>query len=73
MMTIEILLIDALLIAIGFVLGSILAKRHKPKYAGILRSYESDDGDGPYFYLDLDLLPEEIVQSEYVTFKVSRR
>ena len=65
--------IDVLLIILGFVLGIIIARCRKPKYAGTLRSYKCDDGDGPYFYLDLDLLPEEIEQSEYVTFKVSRR
>lgn len=65
---------EPLLLLIGIVIGAMLTKAvFKPKSAGTLRAYDAEDGDGPYFFLDLDLSPDVITHSEYVTFKVSRK
>ena len=65
---------ETLFLFIGLIIGSVLTKLIcKPRHAGTLRTYEDSDDGSVYFYLDLDSLPEEIIQCEYVTFKVSRK
>lgn len=40
---------------------------------GTIKSTESDDGDGPYLYLDLDKRPEEMTKYQFVVFKVGMK
>ena len=37
---------------------------------GTIKSTETDDGDGPYLYLDLDKRPELMADHKFVVFKV---
>lgn len=69
---------------IGFIFGSILAgllgyiigysvsrKKYSTKYGGYLKAYKIESDEPPSLFLDLDMSPEEIMKSEYVTFRVS--
>lgn len=69
---------------VGFIFGSILAgligyiigysvsrKKYSTKYGGYLKAYKTEPNESPSLFLDLDMIPEEIMKSEYVTFRVS--
>ena len=56
---------------VGAVIGCLLTRLIlKPKYAGILRVYKSEPDEEVQLYLQLDELPENISECEYVTFKI---
>lgn len=56
---------------IGAVIGCLLTRFIlKPRYAGILRVYKSEPDEEVQLYLQLDELPENISECEYVTFKI---
>ena len=57
---------------IGYIIGyAVSRKNHSPKYGGFLKAYRTEPDESPSLFLDLDMSPDEILKSEYVTFKVS--
>ena len=49
-------------------------KKLTPKHAGYLNTYpDTDGGNRPHFFLDLDESPDVISKQDYVVFKVSQK
>lgn len=56
---------------VGAVMGCLLTRLIlKPKHAGTLRLYNSGPDEDIQLYLQLDELPENISECEYVIFKI---
>lgn len=69
MLAIVTFIIGALL---GCVITGIVVKPKKPKCAGILRLYEGEEDGEIGLYLQLDEVPESLLECKDVNFKVRR-
>jgi hypothetical protein len=53
---------------VGFGMSSFL---HKTRTVGYLRSNYSEDGDGPYLMLDLDIPVEDVLKCKKISLTVT--
>ena len=57
---------------IGYIIGyAVSRKKYETKHSGYLKAYKVEADEPPSLFLDLDMSPDEIMKSEYVTFKIS--
>ena len=57
---------------IGYIVGYLVSReKYSAKYGGYLKAYKTEADEPPSLFLDLDMSPNELMKSEYVTFKVS--
>lgn len=56
----------------GYIIGySVSRKKYSIRCGGYLKAYKTEPDESPSLFLDLDMSPDEIMKSEYVTFKIS--
>lgn len=55
-------------VIIGWIIGRFIRPKIKP--SGVLLDRSEDPSEGPYFILELNERPEEIVTHEYITLRV---
>lgn len=61
-----------LIFGIGIVVGCIITLIiSRTRNIGFLRVDTSDPDDGPYFFLELNTLPDNVIKRKYVTLKVN--
>lgn len=70
--------LEFLLVAVSFFFVGVVSmylvtkQKRKKESCGDLLVFQDPD-DGPYFFLELAVVPEDVIQKEYISLKVTPR